>query len=383
MQFKSIIGQKEIKKQLIKSVEENRVPHAQLFLGAEGVGTLSLALAFAQYLNCENRQPDDSCGKCPSCIKSQKLIHPDIFYTFPVYKRKPGADSPALSNDFIKEWREIISSNPYINTSDWLEYIKSENKQGNISAEECKSLIHRFNMKTFESKFKILILWRAEYLSKEGNILLKLLEEPPANSVFLLLAENQEQILSTILSRTQLVKIPKLRDEEVYEELVNKFSAGEKNARQIARMANGNYNEAIRILKNTGNDSERLLLQMFRVCVKPNLDAQMMNGMVEELSKSGRENQKSFFRYGIGLMREIMVLHHLGSEQARLTEDEMRLAVFMNEKLRFSQKEDIIRCFNDSYYEIERNANPRILFLNLFIQLNHLFKNNKVVLANP
>lgn len=382
MQFKSIIGQKEIKKQLIKSVEENRVPHAQLFLGAEGVGTLSLALAFAQYLNCENRQPDDSCGKCPSCIKSQKLIHPDIFYTFPVYKRKPGADSPALSNDFIKEWREIISSNPYINTSDWLEYIKSENKQGNISAEECKSLIHRFNMKTFESKFKILILWRAEYLSKEGNILLKLLEEPPANSIFLLLAENQEQILSTVLSRTQLIKIPKLHDEEIFNTLINNFPDEEKEIRQIARMANGNYHEALRLLKNTENDNERLLLQMFRICAQQNTDILKINEMVEEFSKIGRENQKNFFRYGLGLMREVLVLHHQGSEYARLTAEEMRLAVFLNEKVSFYRKEEIIKQFNDSSYEIERNANPRILFLNLFIQLSKLLKNNKVVLAN-
>ncbi len=383
MQFKSIIGQKKVKQQLLKSVEDNRVPHAQLFLGAEGVGTLPLALAFAQYLNCENRQPDDSCGKCPSCIKSQKLIHPDIFYTFPVYKRKKGSDSPALSNDFIKEWREAISTNPYMNTFDWLEYINSENKQGNISAEECKSLIHRFNMKTFESKYKILILWRAEYLSKEGNILLKLLEEPPANSIFLLLAENQEQILSTILSRTQLVKIPKLHDEEIYEELADKFSAEEKNARQIARTANGNFNEALRLLKNTENDSERLLLQMFRICAQKNRDVQMMNEMIEELSKTGRENQKSFFRYGLSLMREIIVLHHLGSDHTRLTEDEIRLAVFLNERMSFSKKEKIIKQFNDSYYEIERNANPRILFFNLFIQLGYLLKNNKVVLANP
>src|SRR4030095_11696591 len=162
MFFRDIIGHQEAKEKLIGSVKENRVSHAQLFLGPEGSGALPLALAYSQYINCENRQADDSCGKCASCIKAQKMIHPDIYYSFPVYKSKPGSENPALSSDFLRQWREAILENPYQNVTSWLEFIGAENKQGNISAGECRDIIHKLNLETFESEHKILIMWRAE-----------------------------------------------------------------------------------------------------------------------------------------------------------------------------------------------------------------------------
>lgn len=379
MQFKSIIGQKEIKKQLLKSVSENRVSHAQLFLGADGSGTLPLALAFAQYLNCENRQPEDSCGKCASCVKSEKLIHPDIHYSYPVVTTK---GSKPRSVDFAEEWRKAVVENKYMDVNDWLDFVEAENKQGNITVEECHDIIRKLSFKTYESPYKILVMWMPEYLREAGNVLLKLLEEPPANTLFILAAENQEQILSTILSRTQLVKIPKLHSEEIVGELVNNFSMEEKSARQIARMADGNFNEVLRLMKNAEDDNEQLLLQMFRSCAQKKTDIAAINKMVEHLSKIGRENQKSLFRYGLDLMREVLLLENLGTAHARLTENEIRLAAFLNEQLNFKQKEEIINLFNTSFYEVERNANPRILFYNLFIQLSRQLKNNKVVLSN-
>lgn len=379
MQFKSIIGQREIKNQLLKSVSENRVSHAQLFLGADGSGTLPLALAFAQYLNCENRQPEDSCGKCASCVKSEKLIHPDIHYSYPVVTTK---GSKPRSIDFAEEWRKAVVENKYMDVNDWLDFVEAENKQGNITVEECHDIIRKLSFKTYESPYKIMVMWMPEYLREAGNVLLKLLEEPPANTLFILAAENQEQILSTILSRTQLVKIPKLHSEEIVGELVNNFSMEEKSARQIARMADGNFNEALRLMKNAEDDNEQLLLQMFRSCAQKKTDIAAINKMVEHLSKIGRENQKSLFRYGLDLMREVLLLENLGTAHARLTENEIRLAAFLNEQLNFKQKEEIINLFNISFYEVERNANPRILFFNLFIQLSRQLKNNKVVLSN-
>jgi DNA polymerase-3 subunit delta' len=250
MFFSEVIGQKIVKEKLLLSVLQNHVSHSQLFLGPEGNGSLALALAYAQYLNCENKLekavPDgrqDSCGKCPSCIKSQKMIHPDIHFSFPVFKLKSGSENPALSSDFNKPWREAVLSNPYQNLSDWLDFIDAENKQGNISADECRLIIHDLSMKTFESKHKVMIIWMAEQLGKEGNILLKLLEEPPDHTLLILIAENRDQLLPTILSRCQIISIPRLSDDDLLDVLMNKHGLHREAAAKIVRQSEGNYRE--------------------------------------------------------------------------------------------------------------------------------------------
>jgi DNA polymerase-3 subunit delta' len=206
MQFKEIVGQRAIKQRLMNTVKENRVSHAQLFLGPEGSGSLALAVAYAQYLSCENKQPDDSCGECPSCRKYQKLMHPDLHFSYPFFAKHK--DDNALT--FIEQWREAFLTYPYLNLDIWRDYLEAENKQANINIAECHQIIKKLSLKPFESTYKILILWLPEYLDKEGNALLKIIEEPQPNTLFLLVAQNQDQILNTILSRTQLVKIPAL-----------------------------------------------------------------------------------------------------------------------------------------------------------------------------
>src|SRR6201992_237006 len=264
MPFSSVIGQTQTKQQLVELVYFNRVSHALLLLGPEGSGALPMALAFAQYIVCEKVNGKDNapaagpslfgdepaaapgnqramladaCGVCPSCVKASQLIHPDIHYSYPVIPKKAG-DKP-VSTDYSSEWREFVRQYPYGNAYDWLQFIGAENKQGNITAQECNDIIRKLNLKSFESKYKILIMWMPEYLGNEGNKLLKLIEEPPPNTLFILVDENEELILPTILSRCQLVKIPQLAAKDIEAALVERSGVNTTQARQIAAICEG------------------------------------------------------------------------------------------------------------------------------------------------
>ncbi len=379
MQFSSIIGQESLKQQLVQSVANKRVPHALMLLGQEGSGHLSLAVAFAQYLNCESRVEDDSCGECSSCIKSQKLIHPDIHFTYPVVSTK---GSKPKSTDFIEEWRKAFFENPYLNIQDWIESLDAENKQGNISVEECHEIIRSLNFKSFESIYKIFIIWMPESLGKEGNILLKSLEEPPDNTIFILVGNSEEQILTTVLSRVQIMKVPRLKDEEIIYQLEKKETVGNKEAHAIARQVDGNFNEALKLAKNSEDDNEKLYLLFLRICLKGSHEGKSLIDFCEKVNTDlGRENMKGLLRYGLDLMREVFVLEHMGEAKARLTENELKLAHYMNQRLSFQSKEEIIKRLEESCFHLERNANPKILFMNLGIFLSHLLKRNEVVLT--
>ena len=247
MQFKNIIGQEETKRRLIQTVKEGRISHTQLFLGNEGVGTLPLAVAYSQFINCANPTETDSCGICPSCVKFQKLVHPDLHFTFPTV----AIDKKKTSNDFITEWRSAFIENPYIGELQWLLKLDDEGKkQGNITAEECRDIFKKVGLKSFEAKYKTVIIWMAEYLSKEGNILLKLLEEPPVGTLIILVAQDSEKVLPTILSRAQTLKIPRLTDDEIAQELVSKFQIEMRDAETISRVSEGNLSLAINLVNS-------------------------------------------------------------------------------------------------------------------------------------
>src|SRR5258706_10422492 len=280
MQFEDIIGQDGAKKNLVELVQHNRLSHALLFLAKEGSGGLSLALAFAQYVVCEkvsgqwsaisrepslfgveshsplvtHQSPVDSCGICPACTKAKQFVHPDIHFSYPVVTKKPG--TPPISTDYISEWREFVKDYSYGNVYDWLQFIGADNKQGNITANECNDIIRKLNLKSFESEYKILVLWMPEYLGNEGNKLLKLIEEPPPNTLFILVAENESQILPTIVSRCQLIKIPALETNEVEEALIHRNKTAPRAARQGARVTAGNYPRAFVIAANAAVDCQ-------------------------------------------------------------------------------------------------------------------------------
>lgn len=404
MKFQEIIGQAEIKQQLVELVRHNRLSHALLFLGKEGNGALTLAIALAQFLTCEKANPksrslsgsnslfgnepkalemietrlSDSCGVCSSCLKAEQLIHPDIHFSYPVVTKKSG--SPPVSTDYISEWREFIQTSPYGNVYDWLQLIGAENKQGNITAQECNDIIRKLNLKSFESEYKVLILWMPEYLGNEGNKLLKLMEEPQPNTLFVLVAENESQILSTILSRCQLVKIPMLSETEIQDALVKeKRSDDNKSARQIALLSEGNYREALQLLQHAEGDWQALLREWLNAILKTGPVAQTK--WVEEVSRLGREKQKQFLKYFNHLLEHAIRAKSMG-KNIYLPENEADFVDRLNRIAGIADQKAIIEELDRACYHIERNANAKILFHALTIKLYHIIQDKIVFLTN-
>ncbi len=397
MLFSEVIGQSATKQHLAEMVEQNRLSHALLFLGKEGVGGLPLAMAFAQYI--VSLPPDaplvedlfggmtalapsagfihpDQIDQQPSFQRAAQLIHPDLHFTYPVITKKPG-EKPT-SADYIEEWRQFIQSHPYGNVYDWLQSIGAENKQGNITAEECNSIIRSLSLKSFESKYKVLLLWLPEYLGKEGNKLLKLIEEPPPNTLFILVAENEELILPTILSRCQLVRIPSLEDTEIETSLIVRAKASPEIAKQISVICEGNYREALQLLQHADEDWHSLLKEWLNAMLKKGPAAQVL--FVEEMSKLGREKQKQFLRYFNHLLEQSIRIRVLGENGVNQGENELDFAKRLNKIASVSQQEAIIEELDKASYYIERNANAKMLFQALTIKLYHIIQNKTLIL---
>lgn len=381
-------------------VQHNRLSHALLFLGKEGSGSLSLAMAFAQFIVCEtvngkntaiqagpslfgddpithNPKPataTDSCGTCPACLKAQQLVHPDIHFSYPVVTKKPG--TPPISTDYITEWREFIKSYPYGNAYDWLQFIGAENKQGNITAHECNDIIRKLNLKSFESEYKILIMWLPEYLGNEGNKLLKLIEEPPPNTLFILVAENESQILPTILSRCQLVKIPALEIKDIEEALIARNKTEPSTAKQVASVSEGNYREALQLVQHADEDWQSLLKDWLNAILRTGPVAQTK--WVEEISRLGREKQKQFLRYFNHILQQAIRYRIMGNSM-QLSVAEKDFAEKLNKKITdISQQEALIEELDRASYYIERNANAKILFHALTIKVYHIIQDKLV-----
>jgi DNA polymerase-3 subunit delta' len=419
MQFSQVIGQKNIKEHLVHMVQQNRLSHALLFLGKEGCGALSMARAMAQYTVCERvngkqptinkKQPiieaslfgepaltdltdsnsetenpiffDDSCGECPSCLKATKLIHPDIHFSFPVITKKPG-EKP-MSTDYITEWREFLEKQPYGNSYDWLQFIDAENKQGNITSNECNDITRKMSLKSFEAGYKILIMWMPEMLGKEGNKLLKLIEEPPPGTLFIFVAENDALILPTILSRTQLIKIPQLKKQDIEAALELKEGIPLKKAEQIAAISDGNYHEALQQLAHAEEDWEMLLRDWLNSIIKTGPAAQVK--WIEEISKTGREKQKQFLIYFIHLLEtaiNLRIIDTKNEDKEQLETDNLTdFALRINKLCSIEQQEAIANELDQAIYYIERNANAKMLFHALTIKLYHIISNKSVILV--
>jgi DNA polymerase-3 subunit delta' len=381
MQFKEIIGQEELKHKLIENARSNRIAHAMMLMGPEGNGSLPLALAFAQYIQCENKQEDDSCGHCPSCTKNQKFIHPDLHFTFPVVIKKSG-EAP-ISNDYITEWRTALSANPYMNVNEWLQNIGAENRQGNITVRECHQIIHGMSMKTYESAYKIQIIWMAEFLKEAGNTLLKVIEEPPADTIFILIVENAEMILNTILSRTQLIKINAIDDADVKSALLKRFEMDESSANRITHISDGNFNAALRYAEGQDNGNDKLLHRWLVCCFSLKhknspTNASNLVDWVEEVAKIGRENQKLFLKYALFFLRECSMVLFTGTSD-KLEGEELKFAKGLSSKLSPEQFETLAKLFNQIYYHVERNGNPKILFMSNSFKIASVLKNEDVL----
>lgn len=371
MQFNKIIGHEALKQQLIATVRENRVSHAQLFLGPEGSGSLALAVAYAQFINCENKQDNDSCGQCASCTKYEKLIHPDLHFSYPFFAK----DKNDTANTFIESWRNAFLSNPYMSLSFWREQLEADNKQANINIAEAHSIIKKLSLKAFEAEYKVLIMWLPEYLDTQGNALLKLIEEPPEKTLFLLVAENQDKILNTIISRTQLVKVNKLSYEELKQFLIQDKQIDSNRANEIAFIADGNIQSALTQLEEEANTNFDLLIRWLRFIVTDS-GLNIIQICEEELSKLGRENQKLFLVYSINILRQIVLLNQGMPNLVFLKDSELEFVQKFSEITTLEKLETAIDLLEKTHYSVERNANPKILFLDLSLQLVLLFKYN-------
>ena len=369
MQFKDIIGQHTIKMHLVQTVKDTRVSHAQLFLGPEGSGSLALAVAYAQYINCENPLENDSCGTCRSCRKYQKLIHPDLHFSYPFF----ASGEKDVATVYMDAWRTAFLGNPYMGLDYWRHQLEAGNKQANINIAEAHDIIKKLSLKAFESEYKVLVMWLPEYLQTQGNALLKLIEEPPEKTLFLLVSENQDGILNTIISRTQLVKIPKLSSDDTKQYLVTEKAISEDRANEIAFIADGNIQTAVNLLEEDTHPYFDLLISWLRFVVTDS-GLNIIRFCEEDFPRLGRENQKNYLLYTINVFRQVLLTQSRLPQLVLLNGKELDFVQKFSENFKKEQLELAIELLEKTHYKVERNANPKILFLDLSLQLVLIFK---------
>lgn len=376
MLFSQIIGHEDIKAKLIQSVKENRVAHAQLFLGQEGTGKLALAIAYAQYINCTNRGEHDSCGICPSCKKYNALAHPDLHFIFPTTTNKNVKKDPE-SDLFLAEWREYLEKcETYADLSSWYNALDVENKQGAINVRDAATIMRKLNLKAYEAEYKVAIIWMAEKLNVQAaNKLLKVLEEPPEKTLFILISENQEELLTTIRSRTVLMKIPKLTLGEVQNALVNKFGCDYNVARNAAVLANGNWILAQSYIND--QEDEKLYFQSFqkwmRYCFRFSA-SELIDFIANDIKSLGREKQKEFLAYGLNFFHNALLMNNGLSDNVLLPEDEKAFLKNFAPFISNNNIDLITELFEESINQIERNGNASLIFLDDSYKIFNYFK---------
>jgi DNA polymerase-3 subunit delta' len=375
MNFSQIPGQKEIKAKLLRSVKEERVSHAQLFTGPEGCGSMALALAYARYVSCENRTDYDSCGTCKSCVKYEKLIHPDLHFVFPVIKGKKATDP--VSDNYLEEWREFVKRSPYFTLNNWMDSIEVGNAQGMIFASEASEIIKKLSLKTFESDYKIMIIWLPEKMHQAtANKLLKMIEEPPEKTLFLLVSEEPDKVIPTILSRCQLVKVPSFNSSDIEKYLTDRFSIAPDKASDISRVSNGNITRAVELCEN--EDSSLANLERFKSLMRFawKRDIVSIINWAEEISTTGREAQKNFISFSMRLLREnlMLSLNQLKNSLVSLTGEEATFSENFHPFINQNNIYPLTEEFNLVYSHIESNGNAKIIFLDLALKVTRLIR---------
>lgn len=373
MQFKDVIGQESTKLKMIQAVREARIPHAQLLVGPQGNGKIALALAFAQYVNCRNKQHDDSCGICSSCRKYSKLIHPDLHFTIPVLKTK-SIDKPT-SNDYMVKWRDYFSENPYPQYEKWIQLIADENKQGSIYVEEARDLIHKLNQKSYEADYKVSIIWLAETMNITcANKILKILEEPPQKTIFILISEAEEKLLSTIRSRCQLIRVPKITDQDMEAAIRPLAAAAGVHAETIAHLARGNYFMALEIIQN--DDLRKFNFNQFTSLMRNGYGRKLNEILTwsEEIAGLGRVKQMGFLKYCGAFLRENFLYNLKEPDLIYMDDHEkefsQKFSPFINEKnVLFLYRE-----FENAHTDISANGNAKLIFTDLGLKVSKLIR---------
>lgn len=361
MQFKDVIGQQELKNHLVQEVEAGKISHAQLFLGKSGYGGLPLALAFVQYLFCENKNGIDSCGTCSSCHKVTQLQHPDVHFSFPSVQ-----SLNKKSDGFIKEWREQVNEQPYFGLNDWVRRIDEKERTPIIGTEESQEIIRKLSLKSYEGGFKVMIIWKAEEMNPTcANKLLKILEEPPKDTLFILLCEAQDAMLPTILSRTQTVKIPRINSDDLTDYLRKYHPSVSSNSDSIIARADGDVIEARALIgDHQEHDENRLLfIQLMRACYKKDVFA--MLDWAESAAASNKERQKIFLQYALHMFRQSMLHNYTENQLTRVSQEEDQFLTNFARFITGNNILDFMDMFNNAHFHIDRNANAKILFTNL------------------
>ncbi|MFN8155435.1 MAG: hypothetical protein U0Y08_14175 [Bacteroidia bacterium] len=377
MQFASVIGQQAVKERLISSGREGRISHALLFFGQPGAGVLPMARAYAQFLNCENPSETDSCGECGACRRASRMVHPDINYVYPVVT---GIVKNPRSVDFIEDWRKLQLDQPYSNLTDWVNYITNgdaKNRQPIIPAEETQDIIHKINLKAFEGKYKVMIIWMPERMNAvAANKLLKSLEEPPADTLFILASEARDQLLTTILSRTQLVKLNRLTEEEVVSGLTISENLSNNEAYDIARLAEGDFNLALELAgreKGTGSHEEAFLNWM-RLCFNPFKTMDKLQAWVDGMATESKEEQKQFLAASLQVLRECLLINVADGPLVKMTSAQrtvvQKFLPFVNEV----NAAPFMSALSEATYHLERNAHGKILFLDLSLKIHSILQ---------
>ena len=375
MLFSEITGHAELKNTLIQAVKNNHVAHAQLFSAAEGTANLAMALAYINYIFCEDPQETDSCGKCVACLKMAKYIHPDLHFIFPVATTKKITKEP-ISQDFYPDWRLFLKDNPYGNLSDWSNFIGTENKQPNISKEESRNIIKYLTLKPFEANTKVMLIWLPEYMHPSAaNAILKILEEPPGQSLFILVCNNQERLLPTIISRTQIIKIRNFSDDELKEILVSKYQVTEKKAEQVVHLADGSLTQVLKLNNEVEEDNHILFRDWMRICYMR--DFGKLVEWADNFQGLSKESQKIILHYGLNMFRDCLIYRQGVTELVKLQGEELDFVKNFSKVLEEDQLEKAITQFNTSFYHLERNASPKILFLDMSLMLSVTFRQNR------
>jgi len=375
MLFKDIIGQENIKNHLIQTVNNGRISHAQLFIAPKGSGALPLAIAYAQYILCKNKESENNFGDESCNLKFEKLAHPDLHFSFPVAVNVKVKNHP-VSNLFLEEWRDFIKSTPYGSLFNWYQKLGIENKQGKIGVDEAEEIVKKLILKSYEGGYKVMIIWMAEKMNiTASNKLLKLIEEPPKKTLLLLIAENEEQIIKTILSRCQVLHIKALSDIEIKDNLIQKYKLSEFDAMKIAHQANGDWNKAIRSLNQNDNEDifEKWFVTWVRSAFRAKGNASVIQDLItwsDEIAKTGRESQKRFLDYCSHFFRQAMLTNYKADNlvlfEAQTTGfDIHKFAPFVHG----GNIEDIHNAIEEAIYHIERNGNAKIILLDLSMQL--------------
>jgi len=375
MQFKDVIGQSAIKQRLINSVRENHVSHAQLFLGPTGSGKLPLALAYAQYILCPNRTETDSCGICPTCQKMQKLAHPDLHFVVPTATTKKVKSNPE-SDLFMEEWRDyVIQNQGYVDTSSWYTFLDVENKQGYMSVRDAASLLRKLSMKSYEGEYKIAIIWMAEKMRADtANKLLKLLEEPPEKTVFLLIAEDAEELLATIRSRTVLVKIPAIDPMAIETALQIRLGCTAQQAHNAAMISEGNWLNACHSVQESEDRKYffTTFQQWMRLCFRAAYSE--IIDFSANIKSIGREKQKELLDYGLRIIRNALLFNNNLAGIVMLPDDEKKFNANFAPFVNPANLSQISELFEEAIRQIERNGNAQIIFTDVSFKMVGLLK---------